>query len=305
MRRATLLLLLTAGACATSEADPGQPQPGTKPPQPQGYTRFETQPTPLVPGASVLRVEWVAPAMTEDMDVLDIRGWQSKAGHHALLYAIVEEQPVGTVRNWKNEDQLSSSLIGGSGGEAGGQLKLPPGVVMRLRKGRALVVQLHYLNTSREMVMGQSVIDVKLAPASPARRVASAFASTSTQVALPPGPSKMDIDCKLDTDVSFLMVSNHQHHLGTSSYTEQLRPDGNRQDIKRDDRWEEEWAFNPNFSRFEVNAPLVIKAGTTLHTHCEWMNGAGEQVKFPDEMCVFFGFFLGEQDLYCVDGVRQ
>jgi hypothetical protein len=49
----------------------------------------------------------------------------------------------------------------------------------------------------------------------------------------------------------------------------------------------------------------VLKAGTTVHTHCEWMNLGRETVKFPDEMCVFFGFFLGERDINCLDGVRQ
>jgi Copper type II ascorbate-dependent monooxygenase, C-terminal domain len=283
---------------------PGHPT-GARPSAVAGYQRFEAKPTPVAPGQSIMSVQWVAPASDRDVDVLDITGWQSAPGHHVVLYATADEQPVGTVREWQNEDQLSARFIGGSGGEAAAQIKLPPGVVTRVPKGFALLMQVHYMNTSSREVMGESLLDVKLADASPAHRVASFFTSTTLSYELAPqAKTTLDVSCKIEQDVPLLMFANHQHHLGTSVYTEQISPDGTRADVKRDERWNYEWAFNPNFSYRTVDSPLILKAGNTLHTRCEWMNSGAAPVKFPDEMCVFLGFFLGERDINCGEGER-
>ncbi len=273
---------------------------GHRPAVRDGYQRFEAKPELVAPGESIMSVQWVTPASDRDVDVLDIVGWQSAPGHHAVLFATVDVQPVGTVREWKNEDQLSARFIGGSGGEAAAQIKLPEGVVTRIPKGFALLLQVHYMNTSSKEVLGESVVDVKLADASPAHRVASFFTNTSLRYELAPqSKTSVDITCKLKQDIPLLMFANHQHQLGTSVFTEQIQPDGTRIDVKRDDHWNYEWAFNPNFSYRPLDQPLVLEAGNTLRTHCEWMNTGTSPVKFPDEMCVFLGFFLGERDINC------
>ncbi len=305
MRHLALSLLIVAAAgCGSEAAGPAaSTQADGKPAPREGYRRFEAKATPVAPGQSLMKVEWVAEAVDRDLDVLDILGWQTASGHHAVLYATVNEQKVGTVRDWDNEDQLTARFIGGSGGEAAAQIKLPPGVVTRIPKGYALILQLHYMNTSSKEVMAQSLVDVKLADASPSHRVASFFTSTSVNYELPPErQTSLDVDCKLEADLPLLMYANHQHNMGVSAVTEQILPDGTRVDIKRDERWQYEWAFNPNFSYRPVDSPLVLQAGTTLHTHCEWLNTGPTPMKFPDEMCVFLGFFLGERDINCVDG---
>jgi hypothetical protein len=305
MRHHPILLLIAGVAgCGSEGADPGaSTRAGSKPPLQAGYRRFEAKPVPVAAGQTLMTVEWVAPAVDRDLDVLDIVGWQSKSGHHAILYATVDTKPVGTVRSWENQDQLSSKFIGGSGGDGGGQIKLPAGVVTRIPKGYGLILQLHFMNTSTQEVMGESLVDVKLADASPAHRVASFFTSTTLMYELQPQrKTSLDFDCKLNVDIPLLMYANHQHNYGYSAFTEQILPDGTRADIKRDDQWNYEWAFNPNYSYRPVDSPLILKAGTTLHTHCEWMNHGSTPVKFPDEMCVFLGFFLGDRDINCVDG---
>lgn len=273
---------------------------GQRPAPLAGYQRFEAKPTPVGPGETSMIAQWVAPAFDRDVDVLDIRGWQSSVGHHAVLFGTVDVQPVGTEREWQNQDQLTARFIGGSGGEAGGQIKLPEGVVTRIPKGFGLMMQIHYMNTSRKEVMGESIVDVKLADASPERRVASFFTSTTLNFELAPqAKTAVDVTCKLKQDIPLLMFANHQHHLGTRVYTEQIHPDGTRVDVKRDEQWNYEWAFNPNFSHRPIDSPFMLKAGNTLHTRCEWMNTGTTAVKFPDEMCVFVGFFLGEEDILC------
>jgi hypothetical protein len=298
------LLVIALVGCGSDPADPNASTQGSaKPAAREGYRRFEAKPTRVAPGESLMKVEWVADPVDRDMDVLDISGWQSASGHHAVLYATANTQKVGTIRDWENEDQLAARFIGGSGGEAAAQIKLPAGVVTRIPKGYGLIIQLHFMNTSSQEVMAESLVDVKLADASPSHKVASFFTSTSVNYELPPQrQSSLDVNCKLNADLPLLMFANHQHHLGISAVTQQILPDGSRVDIKRDDRWVYEWAFNPNFSYHPVDSPLVLKAGTTLHTHCEWLNTGPTPLKFPDEMCVFLGFFLGEKDINCVDG---
>jgi hypothetical protein len=306
MKRCSIFTLIAlAAGCGGDGADEPQrtTQSTAKPGIRDGYRRFEAKPTPVAAGQTVMGVQWVGPATDRDLDVVDIVGWQSASGHHALLYATANVQPVGTARDWQNQDQLASRLIGGSGGEAGGQVKLPPGVVTRIPKGHALILQLHYMNTSSKDLMGESVVDVKMVDASPAHRVASFFSSTNVAYELPPQQgTSHDVTCKLKEDVPLIMFANHQHHMGVSVFTEQILPDGTRTEVKRDERWQYEWAFNPNYTYRPVDSPFILKAGNTLHTHCEWLNTGPTAVRFPDEMCVFFGFFLGERDISCAEG---
>jgi hypothetical protein len=293
------LFSAVVAGCGSENTD--KADPGARPPLREGYQRFEAKPTMLGAGRSAMIMEWVSAPFDRDLDVVDIAGWQSKAGHHAIIYATTDVQPVGTVRNWQNEDQITSRLIGGTAGEGAG-IKLPPGVVTRIPKGQGLFLQVHYLNASPNDVMGESFVDVKLVEASPNHRVASFFSSTNLNYEVAPGKTTiLDVNCKLKSDVPLLMFANHQHEMGVRNLTEEILPDGTHVEIKRDDRWQYEWATNPNFTYKSVASPLVLKAGNVLHTHCEWMNPTARPVKFPDEMCVFLGFFLSDQDMYCVD----
>jgi hypothetical protein len=296
-----LLIAAIAGCGGENNGTEGTPAvPGAKPAPREGYQRYESTPVMLGAGRSMMIVQWVAPPVDRDMDIVDIVGWQSKGGHHAILYATSDQQPVGTVRNWKNDDQISSKFLGGNGGEGGGAIKLPAGVVVRLPKGYGLILQLHYLNTASTEVMGESLIDVKMVDASPDHRLASFFTSTNLMYEVAPQQkTTLDIMCQLKSDVPMLMFANHQHEMGLGVYTEEIRPDGTRTDLKRDDTWKSEWTFNPNFTHRSVDSPLVLKAGDTLHTHCEWMNTTSRPVRFPDEMCVFLGYFLGDQEINC------
>lgn len=87
-----------------------------------------------------------------------------------------------------------------------------------------------------------------------------------------------------------------------TTFTEVIEPDGGRYEIKRDDRWNPEWAFNPNLTNFPLEEPLKIEAGSVIRTHCEWLNTTDTPVDFPAEMCVFFGFILNVSDISCTGG---
>jgi hypothetical protein len=271
-----------------------------------GFVRYETQPVAVGAGEDGMWAEWVAPPLESDMDVVEVTGLQSKGGHHALLYATTNIQPVGTSRTWQDGDQLTSRTAGGIGGEGDDAIQLPPGVVFRIPKGSALLIQSHYLNANNDTIEGRSVLDVKLAPADPSAQVAGLLASTTLKISIPPDATTVtDVSCTLQRDLRVLMYANHMHNWGVSASTELISADGTSTPLKLDPAWDPSWAFHPNYTRFTLQTPALLPAGSTIHTTCTWSNNKTTALSFPDEMCVFAGFYIGESDATCVDGNWQ
>lgn len=269
---------------------------------PAGYQRFRPEPITVEPGESGLWAQWVAAPFDRDVDVVDIIGEQDKGGHHALMYASFVDEEIGFTRLWQDADQLTTRFIGGVGGEGGANVPLPEGVVFRVPKGQSLLVQTHYINTTSEPIVGRSYLDVRYEDADPSRLVAAIFSNTRTSVSVPPlQESSMTVDCVVQEDVKFVMWANHMHELGKSVLTAVVDPAGDIE-MQRDDQWDYEWQSNPNFRRHDAADPFVLAKGSTLRTTCSWDNTTEKPVSFPDEMCVFFGFLLGDKDISCIAG---
>lgn len=293
----------TATAPAASEASTASKHEFRTEPVPPGYQRFEPPAVELDPGESHDWAQWVGGPLDKDYDVIDIKGQQSIGGHHALVYATTVAEMPGTTRLWKEEDQITSRLMGGIGGEGGANVQFPPGVVFRVKKGSYILIQTHFLNATPDHIVGRTVIDMKLAPVDPARTVASMFSSTSVSINLAAhSDSAMDISCKVEKDLKFLQVSNHMHDYGKTQLTQYVDPSGAVHLIKDDQTWTGDLALSPNFSKFTLENPLIVPKGSTVRTHCTWNNTTANPVTFPTEMCVFFGFILNENDIYCADG---
>jgi hypothetical protein len=281
--------------------------PGFSPPAPMdGYTRYVT---PIVedikPGDNVEYCEWVAPAATEDQDVLDFKGDQSATGHHAILFATTETNfKVGESHICTTADMISVSYIGALTGSTQTLSHLPEGLNFRLRKGQALMVNTHWLNATDKTVEGQAVVDVKFSPADPSRTVADIFANNGDAFSIPPGaPTSYDVSCTFPHDVNFAMFANHMHTDGVSAYSEVLHTDGTSTMLREDDSWPEDAQFNPTYTMYSLAQPYVIHAGETVHTHCVWQNQTASTLMFPDEMCAGNGFYFpGNGLLACDDG---
>lgn len=307
MRIGTTLACVLLVGCATNSGP--DYIPGFNPPAvDSGYTRFVTPTvTNIAPGADVEYCQWIAGPSDTDRDVLDVKGLQSKTGHHAVLYATTETKfKVGESHICTVDDMLSISFLGGIGGEGTGAsaAKLPDGLYFRLPKGTALMANTHWLNATDSTVDGQAVLDVKFAPATSDHVVADIFANNGDTFQVMPGTTtSYDNSCVLKQDLSFAMVTNHMHTLGTSAYTELVHPDGTKQMIVSDPVWSPEEQFDPMYARFTVAQPLVAHAGDTIHTHCEWANSGTKTISFPDEMCVGIGFYFpATSQIACEDG---
>ncbi|MFT3766718.1 MAG: hypothetical protein QM820_14570 [Minicystis sp.] len=249
--------------------------------------------------------EWLAPPLDADVDILDVRGQTSALLHHFVLYSTTDEEPVGTKRPPEDSDRITLGLrfCGGVGGDSQGALQLPDGVVFRLAKGRSLITNVHYINTSAKAVVGRGWIDVKLAPAAPERKPAGMFTSVEPAIAVAPhAESTLDVSCTMQHDVNLIAWTNHMHELGASVFTEVERTSGTIEEIRRDDAWQYEWALDPQFTQWPLKKPFKLHAGDVVHTRCVWNNPGPDLITFPREMCLGLGFFVGPKDVTCSSG---
>jgi hypothetical protein len=277
------------------------------PPVEAGYTRYVTPVVDdITPGDNVEMCEWVAPAATEDQDVIGFSGLQSTTGHHAILFATTETNfKVGESHVCTTDDMLSVSYMGAIAGTDGQALSsLPDGLFFRWHKGQALLVNTHWLNATDKTVEGQAVVDVKLAPADPSHTVADVFANNGDTFTIPPGaPTSYDVNCTFQSDMSFAMVANHMHSAGLSAYTEVLHADGTSTMLRSDPSWTQDEQFNPVYTMYSLASPYVVHAGEIMHSHCEWQNPGQTTLMFPDEMCAGNGFYFPGNGLFaCEDG---
>ncbi len=276
------------------------------PPVAAGYKRYVTPAVyKLAPGEDKMFCQWVDVANAEDIDILDIQGYQSVTGHHAVLYSSSENEPVGTSRECTTDDMVSVNFLGGIGGEGGGNsTELPPGVVFRMSHGRTLMVNAHYLNTTDDVLDVQSVIDIKTDAPSASRTAAGLAGINTLDFKIPPNTPSYTYDayCTYSSEASIIMWSNHMHAAGVSAYSEVKHTDGTTELMMKDDVWRAEEAFNPTWKRWDVNAPAKIHVGDQLHISCTWQNTTDSMMRFPDEMCDAVGFYLENPAMTVCDG---
>jgi hypothetical protein len=270
---------------------------------PAGYQRYVTSPLHQVqPGQDIVLCEWVAGPRDTDVDVADVAGAQSRGGHHVVLYASENvDEPIGKSRECTPKDSEGVQFMGAIGGEGSSKVSLPAGMVFRLPKGHSLMANVHYINATPQPFDAQSVLDVRVTPVNPDDRTAAMLVMNQARFKVPPLQAyTSDGYCTMTKDVSLIMFTDHTHEHGTSIFNEVIRADGSRQMLANDDTWNRDLIFNPNWTRWDVAAPMVIKAGDRLHVRCAWQNTLDKTLGYPDEMCVGLGFFLeGGDQVVC------
>jgi hypothetical protein len=290
---ASLSVVFAALGCGSNAA----------PATPDEYVHYDVPDITLEPAQNAMWLQWISAPFDHDVNVVDLVASQSKGGHHALIYATTDVEPVGTTRPFKNSDQYDIQFLGGLGGEGGAPVKLPEGVYFRLPAGKALAVQTHYVNASSQPLVGHTNIAVKYADPKATDKIASMFVNTSLQINVAPlADTKQDVACAVQKDLPLLMYANHMHEMGSLINTTLAQPGGAPAMFKSNPTWTSEWTYNPDYSFASVAAPSVVAAGSSLMTHCEWHNTSDRMLAMPDEMCVFIGFFLGPKDINCIDG---
>jgi hypothetical protein len=310
----------SCAACGTSSKDGGSTANGSAstvafnpPPAAEGYTRIVSPTVHGVgPGDDVTYCQYLMAPFDHDVDVLDVEGYQSAFGHHAVAFTYTPKdgEEIGTTFPCMGTefssgadggaspgDSLSmGTFLGGIGGADGRKsaTSLPEGVAFRLQRGQGVMLNVHYLNTGEKTVDGNAVVDIEFAEPDPARKIAAIFVNLDSGFSLSPAsPTTSAVDCVAQSDVQIIMMTNHMHEYGTSASTEVQRAGANSFESLHDDpNWTYDMQFNPVYTRWSVDAPFVLHAGDTLRTTCNWDNPTSNTIAFPREMCVGVGFAL-------------
>jgi hypothetical protein len=302
-QRITPFSVLALAACSSASGDqPAQPggnsgtAEGFNPPPPAaGYTRIVS---PVVrgiqPGADLTVCQYVQAPLDHDIDILDAQGYQSAFGHHAVAFATTNDVQVGTSGACTDKENLSGTFLGGIGGEGGGGVKLPEGVAFRLLKGNSILLNVHFLNTGKTEVDGQSVVDFKFAEVAPGRKVASLFVNGNMSFKVGPNAQAQAVaECPVGREIDFILFTNHMHDYGVSAVTRLQRANAVAMEMVHDDpSWTYEMQFKANYSQWSAEQPLHLVPGDKLVTECAWMNDTAESVAYPREMCFGIGYFL-------------
>jgi hypothetical protein len=285
------------------------------PPAPRdGYLRLSAATIhDIQPGADVTYCQYAMAPVDHDMDVLDVRGSQSKWGHHvvAFTYTGTGSEELGktvacnaTEFSTGTPGMGSQSLAAAAGGTGMGTFlgsaasQVPEGVAFRLKKGDGILLNIHYINAGNGPIDGDAYLDVKLAEADPNRMLAAMFIAINTgfDVAAHQAADSM-AECKVGADLAVIMMANHMHEYGVHATTSVLRDGSGSPEMLRDDpEWTYEMQFNPVYSRWSVDSPLMLHSGDTLRTSCSWMNTSDASLGFPREMCISVGFVLTTGD---------
>ncbi len=304
--RAAVLASLAACAASSTEAPPPGEQliPGFSPPAPlANETRvFSPIVKNIQPGADLTWCAYIANPFAAEVDVVNSRGFQSHAGHHAILMDVPgAESRLGVSRECTDDDMTNARfLAGGSDGAA--KFRIPEGIAFRIPKGGVLMVQSHWINTGSTAVDGQTVFNVAALPPTPERQQAQLFAAYTAKVTLPPhGKAHAFTECTFAKDLSFFAIGGHAHEWGSHVKITRKRESGDETLYEHD--WEPAYQADPPLNYYETKSPLRIAKGDTIRLDCDYANTSTDEIRFPREMCVMEGFYFpGTSDIECADG---
>ncbi|HTR55967.1 MAG TPA: hypothetical protein VMJ10_35065 [Kofleriaceae bacterium] len=296
MKRSLAGVFVFAAACSSSASGPKLVAGFDPPPVEKGYVRLVAPEVDDVqPGDNLNLCQWLAPPAKDAGQVVDLKAYQGRGGHHFVLYATSEEMPIGESHICTTMDMLSVNFLGATeaGGEGEDDVSLPDGYAFDLPAGMWLMSNTHYLNASDDTYDTQSVVDIKYGdpknPLAPVGFVAVNF----DQFDIPPNQDlTMDAYCQLGQDLSFFMWGDHMHQWGAGEFSEVIHADGTTTQMASDPIWSPELTYNTPWVHWSPSTPFVVKASDVFHLHCSWHNTTDTDILFPTEMCVGSGMVL-------------
>jgi hypothetical protein len=308
----------TASSPATSMDTPAMTGAFNPPALLDGYTRLQAQTIPdIQPGTDVTFCQYVMAPVDHDMDIVDVRGAQSKFGHHAVAFSYTGtgNEELGksvpcsgtefTAGATRGSGASGAGLMGMGGylGAVGGDtsappMKLPQDVAFRLKQGDGVMLNLHYINVGETPIDGDAVLDLKFEEAKPDRLIAALFVAINSKFMLMPGDeTDSSIDCAVQSNVDIIMMANHMHEYGIHASTQVQRAGTDAIETLREDPvWTYDMQFNPKYSRWEATSPFTLHPGDAIRTSCTWKNSSDAPISFPREMCISAGFALARGD---------
>ncbi len=259
----------------------------------------------LQPGSNITMCSYLDTKIDDMTDVVGFHGYQSSAGHHALLVTARKPQAPNT-HVCTEDDMVNSGTYVGAGGKEGmSNFKgIPAGIAFRIPAGSQLMLQTHWINATTTATDGQAVIYLQTQPASDANVPADQFLVDTETWSIPPQQAgDATTTCKFQQDVSLFMYGGHMHEWGKHISIDKIAADGTAANIYDQD-WLGEYASNPPLTFFTKDEPFIVHAGESIRVHCQWMNDTAKPISFPTEMCFFVGYYFpGHGMMDCSEGV--
>jgi hypothetical protein len=229
-------------------------------------------------------------------------GVQGTGGHHITVYYTDIKHPVEH-HKCIDAEMTTWHMVAGTGGDSAASDKditLPEGFAIKVPAGKQLVVQTHYINTTGKTQKRNDTVTLNLIEPAKVKQYANYLAASHESWTIPPKAAyETTSTCTVKNDLKMLVLLGHMHELGKHYKLETIDAAGKVNTLIEED-WEPSFANHPPLMKFTADAPMLIAKGTKLRQTCKWDNDTAEEVIFPREMCVFFGYYFPDQgELFC------
>ncbi|HVU01809.1 MAG TPA: hypothetical protein VHE30_08655 [Polyangiaceae bacterium] len=238
-----------------------------------------------------------------ELSVLSAGAKQGIGGHHVSVYYVDNPRPPGRQNCAGNTEMVDWHFVVGAGGEGNtleGVASLPPGLAIKVPKGKQFMVQTHYINATGENQTVHDQLIVHLIDPKDVKSYASDFVIDDDQWELAP-QSKLTstMTCTTQQEVKLAMLLGHMHEHGTHYTLETLDAQG-QATVVYDHDWMPSYSSHPPILKYTMEDPLTFPAGTKFRQTCTWDNESDRTLIFPTEMCIGFGYYFpGESRLQC------
>jgi hypothetical protein len=251
-----------------------------------------------------------------DVGLHDVHTYQGRYGHHFTFNGTTTpaiDVPDGTVVDCTEEsDEFQMSSLEPIGlpnvntvnGETTVAMPLPEGMAVELESGQRYILQSHYLNSSPDPIRVTDKVVLTTIPTEEVETWAAPLIFNRGDFVIPPGESySTSFSCTTGEDVNLLYSLGHMHEWGTSFRVDQVEGE-DRIPFYSVPEWDPVFRDAPMIVA-AVEEPIVIPAGTTFETTCEWFNDTDHELVFPHEMCVNVNFVYPQKTTIICDGDGQ
>ncbi len=300
-----LLFATLAGAMACDTGTGTEPEPSDDDvvdhrvdlPAPQDHVIQFAQPETVIQPGEEKMICWIPDWVPErSYLVSQFVGLQSPFGHHVVaLQSAIPRQAGDQWDCTQNEAMTSVNPL--ILPDLATQKLLPEGFAVRLPVDSQIVIQSHYINYGEDPIRISDVAQFITVPEEDeaAQTIASYFIANHGQLNLPPGESSANIECDIDEDLNIIVMLGHMHERG-KSFSATLSDGADDQMLYEIDAWTNEYRDVPPVSLFPDTDPLVMDQGKHLTVTCNYDNQTGENITFPEEMCVLVGYYFPARD---------
>ncbi|MES2643668.1 MAG: hypothetical protein V4850_29550 [Myxococcota bacterium] len=314
-----MLLLLTA--CTTLPGDaPDGPDvedaridPADVGALAEGEVLLEGPDFVLAPGDDVMTCTfgtWTGP----DVGLHAVRTWQALGGHHLQLLGTTApaiDIPDGTVVDCTSQGGTFSmadmepliiaehTTVDGVPTDFG--VGLADGMAVELEAGQRYVLQAHYINYGLTTMRVRDLAVLATVPTEAVTLWAAPFVFSRQDFSLPPGvASSTEFSCTTPEAWNLHTFLGHMHEWGARFTVEQM-VDAVATPFYAVEEWDPAYRDDPVVSTYAQDE-LLLPAGTTFRTTCEWFNDTDETLSFPHEMCVAVAMVYPQKGPVICDG---